>query len=567
MSNRITPSEHPEVRVAPAATVRRAASGSGRVAKRQARRSPLPLPKYTRRWPLAGGRWGYYFTPPTWALKPKGDDDRGPCPVAVEALGTDRTAAIERVNKVLLPLFDFWRSRGRVGHMSNQPQRGTLDWLIETYRGNDKFKGLGRKTRALHKRGFRLVGDFVLEGGCRFGQMMLGNIDATIVDKLHEALLPLRDESGKPVPLFPEGPLPEANGVPLYAERRTSVNHAINSCRTAWNVVHGLWPKEVPAVNPFGETGLAPAHEAETSMPAAGNTPGLKFRKIKDGRQPYWVAASVAKDTMGFPDRTVRLPREASEEELAKLCHGHTARLRTWIADQRTGNELPATRTLRDGSFRSLSRIYQEHPRSEFHKIERSTRENYVKRLDFLERDIGHWQIRKTTALDVVDKFDEWGKPEIPGGPERIHRGHDAISMFRTVIRFIALLGDRDCQRLAGELQLVRFRNAAPRKAPALRSDRRRLGDKPGGKRPAVPHKRGGRRPGAGAPHKWSYEELLSRVDARLNDLDLEATDKNVRSVITEIRKKDPNFYPDLSIDNLVTYYFRQKRKRRKAHG
>ena len=32
----------------------------------------LPLPDYTRRKPLAGGRWGYYFTPPSWGHSSRG---------------------------------------------------------------------------------------------------------------------------------------------------------------------------------------------------------------------------------------------------------------------------------------------------------------------------------------------------------------------------------------------------------------------------------------------------------------------------------------------------------------
>ena len=75
--------------------------------KGKRRRSVLPLPDYTRRKPLAGGRWGYYFTPPSWALKPREGDDRGPCPVGCEALGTDYNAAVKRVEGVTPPSIRF----------------------------------------------------------------------------------------------------------------------------------------------------------------------------------------------------------------------------------------------------------------------------------------------------------------------------------------------------------------------------------------------------------------------------------------------------------------------------
>jgi hypothetical protein len=39
-------------------------------------------------------------------------------------------------------------------------------------------------------------------------------------------------------------------------ERRTTVNHAMKSCRRAWNVAWRLHPKDVPALNPFARMGL-----------------------------------------------------------------------------------------------------------------------------------------------------------------------------------------------------------------------------------------------------------------------------------------------------------------------
>ena len=110
----------------------------------------LPLPDYTRRKPLAGGRWGYYFTPPSWALNPREGEDRGPCPVGCEALGTDYDAAVKRVERVLLPVFDSWRTRGlaelapqgRVKSMQLQPS----PYLAERRKGLSAGR-LGRARR------------------------------------------------------------------------------------------------------------------------------------------------------------------------------------------------------------------------------------------------------------------------------------------------------------------------------------------------------------------------------------------------------------------------------------
>src|SRR3954466_11786311 len=65
----------------------------------------IPLPRYTIRKRLKSGPIGYFFSTPTWARK-KG------CPVKNEALGTDHTLAVDRVEKVLLPAFDSWRRTG-----------------------------------------------------------------------------------------------------------------------------------------------------------------------------------------------------------------------------------------------------------------------------------------------------------------------------------------------------------------------------------------------------------------------------------------------------------------------
>ena len=227
---------------------------------RGGRRSVQPLPDYTRRKPLSDGRWGYYFEPPTWAVKPKAGDDRGPCPVGAEALGNDYAAAVQRVEKVLLPLFDSWRTRGLTDMVPKGPRRGTLDWLFSLYRASDKFTTLGRKVQALYDAGLALVADHALKDGRRLGDVGLGSIDANIVDALYGKLLPMRDVGGRPVPLFREGlPVIGRNGEPVVAERRTTVNHAMKSCRRAWNVAMRLHPKEVPA-NPFAHMGLVSHH-------------------------------------------------------------------------------------------------------------------------------------------------------------------------------------------------------------------------------------------------------------------------------------------------------------------
>jgi hypothetical protein len=250
------------------------------------RRTVQPLPDYTRRKPLAGGRWGYYFTPPTWALGPKEGDDRGPCPVGCEALGTDYAAAVARVESVLLPLFDSWRTRGAIDLVPDRPRKGTLDWLFAEYRTTSKFKNLGRKMRKLHNDGFALVADYLLKDGRRLGAVALPDIEPGVVDQLYQKLLPKRDAEGAPVPLLDADGKPkrDADGEPLLLERRTTINHAMKSCRRAWNVTMRLHRSVVPAANPFARMGL---------VASAGTVVAATYGDL--------LAAVAQADAMGFP--------------------------------------------------------------------------------------------------------------------------------------------------------------------------------------------------------------------------------------------------------------------------
>jgi hypothetical protein len=239
-------------------------------------RTVQPLPRYTRRKWLKGSQlWAYYFEPPTWARK---QDHRGPCPVAAEELGTDYEAAVRRVDGMLLPAFDTWRLGGKTEPVEGTAPFGTLDWLFGIYRNTDKFRKLDKGTRALHEQGFNLVGSHVLKDGRRLGSIRVALIDSSVVDPLYEKLLPvpLMGKDGKPL-------LDEA-GQPIIRERRTSVNHAMKSCRRAWNVALRLHPRDVPALNPFSRMGL---------VGSSGMVPGARYGEL--------LEAVAAADKMGMP--------------------------------------------------------------------------------------------------------------------------------------------------------------------------------------------------------------------------------------------------------------------------
>jgi hypothetical protein len=48
----------------------------------------------------------------------------------------------------------------------------------------------------------------------------------------------------------------DADGNLVERERRTTVNHAMKSCRRAWNICARRNPGKLPLVNPFAKMGL-----------------------------------------------------------------------------------------------------------------------------------------------------------------------------------------------------------------------------------------------------------------------------------------------------------------------
>jgi hypothetical protein len=138
----------------------------------------------------------------------------------------------------LLPAFDAWLN-GDTLESLNVATAGTLDWMFSEYRADRRYTRLGPSSRRTHENGFKMVGGHILKDGRRLGQARLTAITTAITDVLYEALLPVKDAEGN-----------------VIGERRTTVNHAMKSCRRAWNIVFRRHPKLVPHINPFAQMGL-----------------------------------------------------------------------------------------------------------------------------------------------------------------------------------------------------------------------------------------------------------------------------------------------------------------------
>ncbi len=209
-------------------------------------------------------------------------------------------------------------------------------------------------------------------------------------------------------------------------------------------------------------------------MPPRGKAPGLKRgRVLKDGTPLwYWMARQVVRNPMGYPDLCIPLPRGADHETLRELCHDHTARLLAYLdglntqasSPQDTEQKLNAALIASDnGTVQSGCNIYRKHTYSRFNRVKHNTRASYERDLRLIERTVGRRLRRNLTVLDFQHWYDEWRKPAAPGGPERIERAHNAVSMVRTVIYFLAALRFKECKVLAGEMEKWKFEKGGAR--------------------------------------------------------------------------------------------------------
>lgn len=234
----------------------------------KAARTALPLPRYVERKPLKSG-WAHFFHVPSWAR-------RAGCTLRSEALGTDYKAAVERAENVLLPAFDEWRSGGKNDKMvSTVAAAGTLDWVFAEYRSDRRYTKLNSKSKRNHELGFKLVGGYVLKDGRRLGQVRVTVIDTAVVDALYEKLLIVTDAEGN-----------------IIGERRTTVNHAMKSCRRAWNVVTRRRPKMMPFTNPFATMGLR-SSDRETPTATFEELEAFRAKAVENGLPSLATAALI----------------------------------------------------------------------------------------------------------------------------------------------------------------------------------------------------------------------------------------------------------------------------------
>jgi len=184
---------------------------------------PSNWPRYMIEKRLRSGAVAYYWNPPVADLKAGFTLHR-------EALGQELVAACDRAAQLNQQLYAFRAGRGATRELDLQPGYGTVDWLIERYYHSRAFAKVSDRTKPAYRQALGLVADTPTKIGTRFGALRLGQISAAAVDKLYTKHL-LRSQTGK--------------------TRARQAGLCVALMRRAWKVVHRLYPKVVPAQNPW----------------------------------------------------------------------------------------------------------------------------------------------------------------------------------------------------------------------------------------------------------------------------------------------------------------------------
>jgi hypothetical protein len=104
----------------------------------------------------------YYWNLPKWAVT-------AGCTMEREPLGLDYGEAKRRCDEILNPQFQAWLKRGEISETSPRLIVGTFDWLVAQYKTSPRFRNLPLKTQKNYDASLRLVADFGLKDGRRFG--------------------------------------------------------------------------------------------------------------------------------------------------------------------------------------------------------------------------------------------------------------------------------------------------------------------------------------------------------------------------------------------------------------
>ena len=191
---------------------------------------------------------------------------------------------------------------------------------------------------------------------------------------------------------------------------------------------------------------------------AQSKSPGLTYRRRKDGSLvPYWVASAEARQA-GYPIRTrnlSRLPAEYLEAE----CRSMQLECADWLARQ--GSRTPAY----DGTIRSIIDIYKTHDLSPLRRAQASTRRVYDGYLLRIRADVGKRRIALVNGLDLIRWHREWSSDG-----SKPAAGAMAVAVLKAALSFGSTMRLPGCADLRLALACTHIPKPRPRtEAPTAR--------------------------------------------------------------------------------------------------
>ena len=196
-----------------------------------------------------------------------------------EALGVDYDAAVEARRKRLAASLRYLADGRRVGQ-GRTSARGLGHWIgcSPNIGPTAASPSSTRRPGAIMRPVSGWSGGYVLKDGRRLGQASRRAITTAVADTLYEKLLIVRET--------------DAGGNVIERERRTTVNHAMKTCRRAWNVAAAAIPAScrTSTRSPDGADIVRP-RDADRDLRGA---PELSRQGEGDGLQSLATAALIA---------------------------------------------------------------------------------------------------------------------------------------------------------------------------------------------------------------------------------------------------------------------------------
>ena len=223
---------------------------------------PAGWPRYMREKLLRSSQPAYFWEPPQLYRK-------AGFALTSEALGTDYSTAVARARELNQHL-DAWREgRGATKDLDLQPGFGSLGWLVERYKRSRAWEKVSARSRPEYERAFKLVLGHKLKTGQELRLVAVHAVSARAVDNIYAAL----QKSGR------------------VGRRLRQANICVLRMARAWDSVHRLYPKSVPAENPF--RGVELEHGKGTTRPATRGEAYALHKALLAAGEPHLAAVPL----------------------------------------------------------------------------------------------------------------------------------------------------------------------------------------------------------------------------------------------------------------------------------